>query len=270
VPKVSDNSADELDLAAYLSRIQHDGPVSADVETLRALHLAHATHIPFENLDVQLGVPIALDIASLQRKLVQNRRGGYCFEQNTLFLHALRRVGIEALPCEARVRSGSEGKVLPRTHMVLVVAAGGADWLCDVGFGADGLLLPLQIDGDEHLEFGRHVRTVLEGNELVLQCRWDQPWEDLYAFVPEPRHPVDFEVGNWYTSTWPESVFVKTLTVQRNGPEERHLLRQLTFTVRRGPRLDTREIPRRELVALLRDVFGLDLPASSRFRALDP
>lgn len=258
-----------FDSSAYLARIEHAGPVVADLETLRALHLAHATHVPFENLDIQMGRPIRLDLASLQEKLVRRRRGGYCFEQNTLFQHALQSGGFDVVPCEARVRLDAHGAIRPRTHMVLIVRLGDDDWLCDVGFGGEGLLLPLPLDGEEHLEFGRHVRVVLEGSELVLQSRQGHEWDDLYAFVPEARHPIDFEVGNWYTSTWPDSIFVKTLTAQRALPDARHVLRHLTYTVRRGGSTESTEIARGALIPLLRATFGIDLPDDARFRALD-
>lgn len=258
-----------FDLVAYLARIGMSRPVSPDLETLRVLHLAHVTHIPFENLDIHMGRQIRLDPASLQAKLVAQRRGGYCFEQNSLFQHALRAIGYEVDACEARVRSDAAGAVRPRTHMVLVVRLDGDDWLCDVGFGGDGLLHPLLIDGEEHLQFGRHVRVVVEGSALVLQARATHEWVDLYAFVPEPVYPIDFEVGNWFTSTYPESSFVRTVTAQRARPDGRHVLRQLTYTVTRGSEVETREIARADLPRLLREVFDIDVPDDVRLKGLD-
>ena len=144
--------AAELDLGAYLRRIGLQEPPKGDLAGLRALHLAHATSIPFENLDVQVGLPIRLDLASLQAKLVQRRRGGYCFEHNTLFQSALEAIGFEAIACEARVRLGAP-VLLPRTHMLLLVRLDGGDWLADVGFGGEGLLGPVPLDGSAHAQF---------------------------------------------------------------------------------------------------------------------
>ena len=79
-----------LDLDAYLERIGYRGPVEPTRGVLDELHLGHVTRIPFENLDILLGLPIRLDLESLQRKLVQGRRGGYCFEHNTVFAAAPR------------------------------------------------------------------------------------------------------------------------------------------------------------------------------------
>lgn len=260
--------ATTLNLNAYLTRIEHGGRVAADLSTLRALHSAHVSHIPFENLDIQMGLPIRLDLEALQAKMVERRRGGYCFEQNTLFLHVLQTMGFHVIPCEARVRQGAT-RVRPRTHMVLLASIGDQPWLCDVGFGGDGLLEPLAMDGAEHEQFGRTFRIVRHGALHVLRAESVDGCEDLYDFVPEGRYPIDFEMANWFTSTYPESPFVKTLTVQSASAEARCILRNLSYTVVRGHVAETREIPRKDLIPLLRASFSLDVPEGSRFRALD-
>ncbi len=257
-----------FDLAAYFRRIGFEGEARPDLATLRVMHLAHATRIPFENLDVQMGLPIRLDLASLQDKLVRRRRGGYCFEQNTLFQAALRAVGFEPRACEARVRWGAL-EVLPRTHMLLLVPVGGQDWLADVGFGGEGLLGPVPMDGSSLAAFSPAVRVVPEGPLRVLQSLHGGAWEDLYAFAPEARHPVDFEVANHYTATHPESRFVKTLTAQLPSPEVRRLLRNRAYAEIRGDVVEGRELAMEELLPTLRDVFGLEVPEGVRFRALE-
>ena len=161
--------AGTLDLDAYLRRIDYGGALEPQLPALQALHLAHATHIPFENLDILLGRPIRLDLESLQAKLVAGGRGGYCFEQNTLFAAALRALGFEVTLLAARVRFGAT-RVLPRTHMVLKVASEGAEWLADVGFGAAGLLLPVRFgDGEEVRQFAWTYRLIEEDGQWVLR-----------------------------------------------------------------------------------------------------
>jgi N-hydroxyarylamine O-acetyltransferase len=257
-----------FDLSTYCARLGVGQPARPDLASLRALHLAHIQAIPFENLDVQMGLPVRLDVDSLQKKLVARRRGGYCFEQNTLFLHALRASGFEAMACEARVRHGA-GTVLPRTHMLLVVRLEGRDWLCDVGFGASGLLEPAPLDGEERVQYAWTYRVRRDGAVYALQWRQPSGWEDLYAFEAAERYPVDFEMASWFTSTWPESRFVLTLTAQRSTPEVRYTLRNLTYTEDRGDTVDTRTVAREEVVPLLRTVFDLDVPDAVRFRGLD-
>ncbi len=260
-----------LAIEAYLARIGVAQPQAADLKSLRVLHLAHRIAIPFENLDIQLGRPIRLDIGSLQDKLVGARRGGYCFEHNTLFLHALRALGFDVEPCEARVRPPDATELTPRTHMVLMARVEGGDWLLDVGFGASGPLEPVALRDDAQDQYGWAYRVVREEQTHVLQFRGAdaEGWRDLYAFVPEPRYPVDFEVANWYTSTHPESLFVRTLTAQRATPEARHMLRGLTYTRSTPDGEEVSEIERGELVGFLAEQFGIELPADTRFRALD-
>lgn len=256
-----------MDLEAYFRRIGYFGSGDPSLETLRGLHAAHATAIPFENLAIQLGeLPIRLDEDSLVDKLVVRRRGGYCFEQNHLFQAMLRRLGFEVRAFEARVRMGSP-EPLPRTHMLLGVTADSREWLCDVGFGGEGLFHPVAMDGEASAQPQGRYRVASEGSLKVLQSEAPAGWMDLYAFEPVPRLKVDFEMGNWYTSTHPESRFVKTLTAQRILPDGRRVLRGLDYTVVRGGEVEHRVLEIAEIPGVLREDFGLEIPDGTAFRA---
>jgi len=257
----------DLNLTAYLKRIGLSTRPDADLEGLRALHLAHATQIPFENLDIQMGLPIQLDLASLQEKLVLRKRGGYCFEQNTLFHAVLTEIGFDVIACEARVRLGTPS-ILPRTHMMLLATLEGTPWLCDVGFGGEGLLRPVCLDGVPCPQFENTYRVLQEGALRVLQSLHGDTWEDLYAFLPEPRYPVDFELANHYTSTHPDSRFVKTLTAQLPGPQVRRILRDRTYIEIRGGQSETCELAASDVIPMLRTTFGIEVPKGAKFRAL--
>lgn len=255
-----------MDLRAYFERIGYDGPREPSLGCLEALHLAHATHIPFENLDIQLGLPIRLDLEALDDKLVRRRRGGYCFEQNTLFAAVLERLGFPIETLEARVRFGTTD-LSSRGHMTLRVKLDEGDFLADVGFGGEGLLGPVPMDGRQICRFGEVHRLQSEDRRQVLQCLKSSGWMDLYAIEPEPVFPVDYRVGNHYTSTYQESRFVTTLTAQMPTPGARHILRNRTYTVQRGEAVEVRELAGpEELLDLLREVFGLAFPAGTRFR----
>lgn len=256
-----------LNLPAYLQRVGLLGAPSPDLAGLQALHQAHSVSIPFENLDIQLGLPIRLDLEHLQAKLVDRRRGGYCFEQNTLFQAVLQALGFRVEAMEARVRLGTT-EILPRTHMVLRVRLAEGDFLADVGFGGQGLLHAVPMDGKPHLAFRDELRVVPEGGLCVLQTRQALSWQDLYAFSPEPCPPIDFELANWYTSTHPGSRFVRTLTAQLPGPERRHILRGLSYTVTTPETAEERTLGREELVPLLKEVFGLEMADDAQFRSL--
>jgi len=256
-----------FDLDAYCARIGYSGERVPTPAVLDALHLAHATHIPFENLDILLGRPVRLDLASLQAKLVAGRRGGYCFEQNTLFAAALESVGFRVTRLAARMRFGAT-RILPRTHMLLRVDVAGEPWLADVGFGGEGLLEPLPLaPGREARQYAWAYRLTEDAGQWVLQSRHAGGWLELYAFTLEPQYAVDFEMANHYTATHPSSPFVRAPTVQLPTPEARYILRGDAFTVERDGETSTRTLAGDEaLLVVLAETFGLHFPPGTRFR----
>ncbi|MFF5720410.1 arylamine N-acetyltransferase [Streptomyces buecherae] len=281
---------DRLDLDAYLARIGLAGPagdggsaggtpppapgpggrrepavagakLATDVSTLRALHRAHVAAIPFENLEIVLGRPILLDIEALQAKLVRQRRGGYCYEQNLLFAAALERLGFSVTGLGARVRMGSD-KLTAETHMLLRVSIDGDDWIADVGFGGEGLLEPLPwVAGGQHRQ-GDWTFGLASEAEGVWSLRSLHPdgWFDLYAFTSEQRHPIDYEVRNYYISTHERSPFVSRPVVQRTDPGVRHRLVGARLSLARPDgTTDEREVAPQELIEVLLSEFGVEL-----------
>lgn len=258
-----------IDIAAYLDRIGLVGPIEPTHVSLRALHEAHVGAIPFENVDVRLRRGVALDLASLEAKLVRRRRGGYCFEQNTLFAAVLRTLGFRVTTLEARVRPPGADTPLPRTHMTLRVGVEGRDYLADVGFGGSGPILPVPLDGTASVQPGGVYAVEREDDDLLaLRSRWRGAWRDLYAFSLTPAFPVDYEVANHFTSTFPTSPFVTTLTVQRSDAAGCHILRGRTYTSRIDDVETVREIEDGELHGLLRDTFRLDISCEEALLAL--
>jgi N-hydroxyarylamine O-acetyltransferase len=252
--------AQELtDLGAYLRRIGVARPAAPGAALLDALQEAHLRAIPFENADVRLGRPVDVSLPALEAKLVGAGRGGYCFEQNTLFGAALASLGFPVRPLEARVRPPGADAPLPRTHLVLAVDTEAGVRLADVGFGADGPLRSVPMDGSLSRQPGATHRIATQGELRVLQTLRAGAWADLYAFGLEPVLPVDVVVANWFTSTWPRSPFVLGFTAQWSLAEARHALRGLTYTLRRGDAEETRELDEDEAVRLVRETFGLRL-----------
>jgi N-hydroxyarylamine O-acetyltransferase len=125
------------------------------------------------------------------------------------------------------------------------------------------------MDGEPVPSSGLIHRVVEEGDLRVLQMGRGSDWEDQYAFALQPVHPVDFEVANWFTSTHPQSPFVRTLTVQRTTRAIRYVLRYPTYTEIRDSGMLTREISRSELLPLLRDAFLIQLPEDTVFPVID-
>ncbi|HXB63902.1 MAG TPA: arylamine N-acetyltransferase [Solirubrobacteraceae bacterium] len=247
-----------FDLDAYLRRVG-----ASECPCLAELHRAHATSIPFENLDPYGGTPVSLAIEDLQHKLVGERRGGYCFEHNLLLKAALEALGAEVEPLLARVRVGAPpGAVRPRSHLLLRVRHEGATWHADVGFGAGTLLEPLPFGpGETHEQSGWRFRVVEEGAELVLQTVGEEGWKDLYAFLPQPVPIVDIEMSNWFTSSHPASVFVTSLMIVAQHPDGTRMVLsdrdELALTERTPSGETVTALAREQIPSLLAERFGL-------------
>ena len=213
------DAAHTLDLDAYLARIGYAGPRAATLETLRALHALHPAAIAFENLDPLLGKRVHLDPAALEKKLVREKRGGYCFEQNGLFASVLTGLGFKVSGHAARVYIKQEPGKIRRSHMLLKVDLPEGAYIADVGFGAWALSGPLRLL-DEGVQETPHgpCRVVRAGESFEVQTVVDGQWTTLYRFLLEEQMPADYEVSNWYCATHPESRFTCELMVARVPP----------------------------------------------------
>lgn len=215
-----------LDLDAYLERI--GAPAGEPTgETLARLHRAHIAAIPFENLDLVLGRRIEVGIRAVQDKLVQRRRGGYCYEQGVLFAAVLDRLGYHVRRLLARIGYDAT-QPRARTHMTLHVTSPHGEWLADVGFGA-GLLEPLPWSGDATEQGSWAYRLDDRPDDIrVLEERGSVDWVPLYSFTTEPQHASDVEMANHFTSTHPSSPFVGQAIAMRREKHRRVRMRGRT------------------------------------------
>lgn len=223
-----------IDLEAYLERIGVRTPVAPDLQTLQSIIAAHVATIPFENLDPFLRIPVALDLESVQRKLVREGRGGYCFEQNRLLGDALRAIGFNVTDLAARVLWGQpEDAITARSHMLLRVEIEGKSWLADAGFGGNTPTGPLELVPDiEQATPHEPYRLIRrDDNDWRLQFFAADAWQTLYRFDLQPQFPADYRVSNYWTSTNPDSHFVTGLTAARAIPGQRLALRNREFAV---------------------------------------
>ena len=223
-----------MDLGAYLGRIGHAGAREPTLDTLRAILVRHTDAIAFENLDPLLKWPVRLDVESLQRKLVREGRGGYCYEQNLLLSHALQALGYSVTGLAARVlwNAAVAGAVPPRTHMLLRVDLDGQPWLADAGFGVLTPTGPLRLKiGEEQATPHEPFRLLADRNEFVMQAKIHDAWTALYRFGLQEHLLPDYEVANWYVSTHPESRFVNGLMAARPALGRRYTLLNNEFTV---------------------------------------
>ncbi|WIG55059.1 MAG: Arylamine N-acetyltransferase [Rhodanobacteraceae bacterium] len=264
---------ESIDLPAYLERIGLRQPVAPNLQTLRAIIAAHVAAIPFENLDPFLGISPALDIASVQRKLVHDGRGGYCFEQNRLLSDALRAIGFGVTDLAARVLWGQpEDAITARTHMLLRVEADGKSWLADVGFGGNTPTAPLEFVPDieqvtPHEPF-RLIRR--DDSDWRLQLFAADAWQTLYRFDLQPQFPADYRVSNYWTSTNPNSHFVTGLTAARAPACRRLTLRNRQFAEHTagGTTIKRTLATVAEIRAVLQENFLIRLPEDTKLAGM--
>jgi N-hydroxyarylamine O-acetyltransferase len=252
-------------LADYLTRIGVSECPPATLDGLRRVHVAHRETFLFENLTIQCGGAISVELTDIERKFLNEGKGGYCFEHNTLFAAALRDLGFDPVAQLGRVRRGPPERWC-RTHMVLRVIVDGEPWLADVGFGAVGLLEPMPLrEGAAPPQVGLTYSLRRDGMMWILSCTGSEPSDldvsvDLYEFSEDPQTPGDIEVANHFTSTHPKSIFRRSLTIQRTTRAERTILRNDLFRRYAGGRIDDRVIGAAEARTLAREVFGVALP----------
>lgn len=251
-----------LDLDAYLERIRWAGSIRQDFDTLAGLLHAHMRQIPFENLDVLLGRPIRLDLDSLQDKLVRASRGGYCFEHATLFAAALQMLGFKPVQHAARVVMIRPRNASPRTHMFLTVPVAEGRFVVDPGFGALAPRVPVPLIQGEPARCGEDVHMMVrDGPYWVLRAQMGDKPIDAWASTLEEENAADFELGNHYTSTHPESPFVNRIMLRALTDDGRVTVMNRDLTLWHGNQPERAQIADRDaLRTLLIERFGFDLP----------
>lgn len=260
-----------VQLGATLARLglpaQRPAPT---LENLDRLIVAALHHLPFENLDVLLDKPIRIEPDAVFAKVVEGHRGGYCFELNSLFARLLSSLDCRVTLLVARVRWGlpADAPLTPQTHLLLRVELAEGAYLVDVGFGgpASPRALPLRLN--EELPGGWRIAGDAAG-ELEMATRSASGWQTLYRFTLEPQHWADYAMRNWYTSTYPQSVFRTSLRVALSEDGARLSLLNGQFSRRTASgEVEQRSIQEvDELLAVLGERFHLR-PAPAETAAL--
>jgi N-hydroxyarylamine O-acetyltransferase len=221
-----------VDTVAYLDRIGYVGSTTPNADTLRAVHRAHLLTVPFENLDIGLGRKIVCDEDAFLRQIVENKRGGFCYQMNGAFAALLRGLGFRVTLLSARVNreDGSPGPEFD--HLGLKVDLD-KPWLADVGFG-DSFVEPLQLEtGIAQAQGGRKFRIIHHNDALLMERdESDGIWRSQFGFTLQPRRLEDFAPMCHYHQTSPDSPFTRKRVCTRATPDGRITLAdaKLVFT----------------------------------------
>ena len=251
-----------LDLESYLRRIEWVGPLAPDLATLTGLIQAHLCAIPFENLDVLLGRRVSLDLVDIQRKLIGDRRGGYCFEQATLFDAVLQAIGFRTWCHLARVVLAAPKHLSSRTHLFVLVDLPEGRFVADPGFGGPAARGPVLLaDTDTSPATGASHWFSFTDGAWVLHGRDGATETALWVTELATDYPIDAEVSNHFVSTHPASIFTTAIMMNRFTPDGRISVMNRNVTLWQAGGSQTWELAdRRALRHLLVERFGIDLP----------
>jgi N-hydroxyarylamine O-acetyltransferase len=248
-----------VNISAYLERINYHGPLDPTAETLRGLQVAHLLTVPFENLSIHAGQPIVLDDEALFTKIVETRRGGFCYECNGLFAALLRAIGFDVSMLSAEVARADGDFSQPFDHMALMIRLD-QRWLADVGFG-DSFLEPLLMDERRDQQQGNQAyRIVPDDGYRNLLSNDGTGWKPEYRFTLQPYEYEDFDLMCRYHQTSPESHFTQGRICSRaidNGGRITLSGMRLISTSRDGERQERVLQSDEEYRAVLREEFGI-------------
>ena len=247
-----------------MKRIGAEEPAARDEGALNGLIVSHLQTVPFENLDVvDFGLVPDLQEEKLYEKIVTRRRGGYCFELNTLFQALLEALGYAVYPVGVRVVWNRDFSP-PLSHMGLVVELNGEKYYCDVGFGGPGPKGLLRLEPSEQDVGGERfrVRAAEDGDHLVERLHHGE-WKAVLRFADRPVRPVDFQLMNFYCARNEAVLFSHARILNLCTPRGSKALTNLELVVREdGAERRTTYHDTAELEEGLEKEFGLKVALS--------
>lgn len=252
-------------IEGYLQRLGLPSAGAPDLEHLEILQNQHLLRVPFENLDVTWGVPIHLDLEALYEKIVNQRRGGFCYELNGLFAWLLSGLGYSVDLLSARVYSRERRDFGPPfDHMALCVHLE-HPYLVDVGFG-DGFRRPLLLPDGATQDISGHYRlqTPPAGGELELQRRDEGVWQPQFCFSLRAHEMAEFSVMCRYHQSSPRSTFTQGALCSCATAEGRITLTESELIVtRRGEQTRQAVRDREHFKRLLMEYFSIAVPVGN-------
>lgn len=246
-------------LQKYFDRIGFTGSAKADISTVTEMMRRQLFTVPFENLDVQAGKIVSLVPEEIVEKIIDRKRGGYCYEVNGLFTMALEELGVTWQLVGARPMFYPTRR--PKTHMVVVVTFQDEKWLCDTGFGRYGLRAPLRLDLVDTPVVQDHDTYMIDrpnDHEYILKALCDDGrWENQYSFDLSPTEWVDFVPANYFNSTHPDAIFVQKLLVVLHTLEGRQILLGDELKTLYKGKTEKKIIDRENRNLILKNIFNL-------------
>jgi len=249
----------------YLNRIKLDN-FDNSFDGLKKLQQSHIINIPFENLDVVAGRSINLDYENLFNKIVNNGRGGYCFELNILYSFLLKALGFSPKPVLGRVWLRNPDKTPPRNHLAHLIEQDGETFVTDVGFGGLTTRIPLNINASSEINDNDGFVRILPfaDNQFMVQRKVNDDWTNQYSFENVDISEEDIFISNYFMSTNPKSHFCNDNFIGKFTKDGRVGLFNNQMSRRRGIELVSKKniAYGSEWIETLSNKFGLTLDFS--------
>lgn len=255
---------DRYQVQAYIKRLELNNSYfehKPDKDLLDALQYAHVTKVPYENLDILDNIPLKLDEASLYKKIVEDHRGGYCFEVNALLEHLLKALGYKTTNCFARYLRG-EDKIPMRRHRVIMADSDELEcrYFVDAGIGERAPRSPLKLlEGVEQEQYGEVYR--FEKDEMLGWVLWDRykgEWNRFMSFTEDAQVEDDYVTTSFYCEKHPDSPFNKGNMLSIKTSNGRKTISDNEFRIFEGDGIKAQLIcDRAQLNEILAEHFGI-------------
>ncbi len=255
----------KMDPQAYLARIHWHGDCSPTLENLNGIIYAHQTHVAFENMDsCYYGKPVSLETEDIYEKVVERKRGGYCFELNGLLCWLLNELGYHAWNCMVKIVERDPVGPVPVMHRGIIVEIEQDLYYCDVGFGGPAPAGAVRIEDGFSVEHQGDYYRMLALDRYWWQmerCTSKGEWHPLFRFYTMPQETIDYMTMNYFCSASPESIFVKMpfFNIRTKGGFNSILGDDFTFFLQ-GKRSTKKIESFQDLQQVGKIFFGIDLP----------
>nr|WP_298930068.1 arylamine N-acetyltransferase [uncultured Allomuricauda sp.] len=247
-----------MNVSAYLKRINYNKKVEIDKQTLFGLQRAHLLSVPFENLDIHYKKQIVLDIDTIFEKIVNRKRGGFCYELNSLFYTLLKEIGFNAKIISARVYSEKEQYGKEKDHLAILANIGTEQFLVDVGFGKFSLEpLPLKFNKTLVDDYGKFVFDNYDKDYLRVSEQKNNALEPQYIFSTKQYKLSEFKDMCEYHQTSKESHFTQKKVISISTEHGRITLNNSKIKITEGSKTKEIEFNKDLFETYLKEYFDI-------------
>ena len=213
----------------YLSFLGFTHQINS-LDDITKLIKAHLKTFSFSSVTVLLKNEISLNIEDIYKKLVIDKRGGYCFEHNKLFYEVLKELGFDVQSYMARVVNNTNN-IVPKTHRFTLLDYEGEKYLIDVGIGFRSPCIPVKLSNEffpSHLGISYRIRN-LDKNSFAFESLKNDELFTITNFDLNNYNDADYEMGHFYSHKHPNAVFVNNLVISQITDSEIRSLRNNNY-----------------------------------------